>query len=361
MKRIKSVLLAVIIVTAVATASVISLGQTEAAKKVISVVFGKYSVYYNNQNVTSKVSPAVINGTTYIPLRAVSNIFNKNLSLQSKSIYLSDKADPAVSSLQSQVSSLNSQISSLTDRNRTLENTIIALNAKLASTTTSSSSTSSSSSSSSISISDLEDDLNDDYESYKDAEFDITLSGNTSKVTITIKTDEDEWKDLGSSYQRKYLEKVIAAIHDEYTKATITGKVKDGSAVIVEFTATSTSDNVIINEKKLISNMQDDLQNAMEDGDFGKLTGIDNDDLEIVLEGDLDDLTFQINIDLDDYDDEWDDLTDDSIEAYMIKVYDYIVDDSNFKDTDVVGYFHDSDGEDNLAKLYNESDSFKTY
>lgn len=281
---------------------------------------------------------------------------NKNLSLSGNTIYLSDKIDNSaasnatIASLQSEIASKNAYIQTLTQKIASLESTINTLNSNNSNNTNTS-----------IKLSDLEDDLNDDYESYKGADFDISLSGDSSSISVTIKTDEEDWDKIKYSYQKRYMQNIINDIHNACSTAAITGKIKDGSSVLVQFSAAASDGTLVIDSASILKKLSKKLEDQLDDEKFGKLTGIDNDDLKITLDGDIDKLNFRINIDYSDYEDEWDDLTEAAIKDYMRKVYDYIVAQSSFADTDVIGYFYDTDDKDNLAKLYNNGKSFRLY
>ncbi|MGE5474966.1 MAG: stalk domain-containing protein [Ignavibacteriales bacterium] len=364
MKRIKSKFLVYLIVTLIACASFVSISQAAAVKKTFAVLFGGVYVNYNNQDVTSKVTPIMVNGRTYLPVRSMANLFNKNLSLSGNTIYLSDTTDSSASlsstiaSLQSELASKDAYIQTLTQKISSLESTIATLNSN-----NSNNNNNNNNNSTSINLDKLEDDLNDDYESYKNVEFDISLSGDSSNISVVIKTDEEDWSGLKYSYQKKYMQNIVNDIHAVKSSAAIEGKIKDGSSVLIAFSAVANGD-LVVDVESLLEDLKDDLEDQLDDEAFGTLTDIDNDDLEITAEGDLDDLTFKINIDYSDYEDEWDELADNSetaIEDYMKKVYDYIVAQSTFDDTKVVGYFYDTDDKDNLAKLYNDGKSFKIY
>jgi len=359
MKKIKSRLLAYLMFIAIATICLASVSQAAATKKTLAVLFGSINVQYNNQDVTNQVTPIIANGRTYLPLRSMANLFNKELSLSGNTIYLSDKStqtsittDSAYISLQNQLASKDAYIQTLVQKVSNLESTINSINSTNSSSSNNNSITSS--------LNDLEDDLNDDYESYKDTDFEISLSGDKNNITVAIKTDEEDWNDISNSNQENFMENIVDDIQDVFKTADIQGKIKDGSSTLIEFSAKSNED-VVIDTTSLVDNLVDELADKLDDDDFGTLTSIDNDDLEIAVEGNTDDLTFTIKIDFDDYEDEWDNLSETAINDYMKKVYDYIVDQSNFEDTDVIGYFYDIDGEDNLVKIYNDGKSFKQY
>lgn len=358
MLKMRSKILAFLLVTVILTACFVTIGQA-ATKKTLSVWFGSVRISHNNTDVTTQVSPIMINGTTYLPLRSMAYLFNKDIGWvkSTNTVELSDKNDSTVTDLNNQITILNSQVADLRsqvgskdiyiqqllEKIKSLENTISSMN-----------------SSSSINIDDLEESLNDDFDSYKGAEFEITLSGDEDDITVTIQTDEEDWEDITGTYQKKYLQDIANDILDEFDDADISGKVKDGSSTLTEFSVSSDG-NVEIDSSSTVNKLKSQLNDKLDDDYFGTLPEIDNDDLEITLEGDTDELTFTINIDLDEYESDWDDLSDSVIRNYMNNIYKYITDQDDFEDTEVIGYFYDTDDDDNIAKLYNDGSSFKRY
>ena len=363
MKKMNPKILALLVVTVISTVGFLSIGQAATTKKAMTVLLGQYKLLYNSQDVTTQVTPIVVNGHIYIPLQATAKLLNKNYVWSKSSLSLSDKANTSVVNLQNQIVSLQSQVAGLQNQITTKDASIQALNGNIYSlqnTINALNSSSSSSSSSSTSIATLENDLNDDYDSYEDVDFDISLSGDKNDITVSIKTDEDDWNDLTSTYQKKYLQKIVDDVLDVFNKADIDGTVKDGSSTLTEFSVSSDGD-VEIDSSSEVNSLKSKLNSKIHSDYFGTLSNIDNDDLDIVLKGDTDELTYTINIDFDDYESKWDSLADAAIKAYMVKVYDYITEQGSFNDTNVIGYFYDTDGKDNLAKLYSDGNSFKRY
>jgi len=370
MEKKKCKFLAFLVSLIIFTSIFATMVQAAPIKKTLNVWFGNIIVKYNNSDITAKVSPIMVNGRTYLPMRSMAGLFNKDIkwNQQTKTVLLSDKTDSSVSTLNSQIADLKNQLSSkdayaqvLLQKISTLESKSNSAASTSSSNTTSSSSSSASSNSSSlISITDLQDDLNDDYDFYKNADFEISLSGDENSVTISIKTNTNNWLDISIDNQKKYLQNIVDDILDEYKNANITGKVKDGSTSLVKFTVNSDGD-VDIDSSSIIKDLKTTLNSKLKSNYLGTLTGIDNDNLEIVVEGDLDKLTFSVNLSLNTYQTQWDALSDSAIETFMKNVYDYISGKSNFEDTEIIGYFYDTSGKDNLTKLYKDSNSFKRY
>ncbi|MCG8484717.1 MAG: hypothetical protein MJA31_15495, partial [Clostridia bacterium] len=203
-------------------------------------------------------------------------------------------------------------------------------------------------------LDDIEDDLNDDYDEYNDVDLEYSLSYKNNKVVVKIDTDKDDWEDNLSSGRRKTIYKdVCEEIQDNIDDADIRGFVKDGSRTVVEFY--TSFEGKPVEGKNDVGDFEDELNEKLIDNDFGRLDDIDNDDLYIELDGDEDDIKFFINIDLDDYDDEWDDLDKDDIEDFMADIYDEIEDENYFDDADIEGYFYDTDDSDRLVKCVEEN------
>jgi len=355
MHKRKSKPLVFLVFIIIFTSIFVTMAQAAPIKKTLGVWFGSIIIKYNDSDITAKVSPVVINGSTYLPIRNMADLFNKDIkwNKQTNSVLLSDKTDSSVAALNLQITDLKNQLSSKDIYTQSLLQKINVLEGN-------SNSTSSDSSSSLISITDLQDNLNDDYDSYKNADFEISLSGDESSVVISIKTNTNNWFDISTTNQEKYLQDIVNDILDEYENASITGKVKDGSTSLIKFTVTSDGD-INIDSSSIISNLKTTLNSKLKSDYLGTLTGIDNNDLEIVVEGDFDKLTFSVNLNLNTYQSKWDALSSSDIKSFMENIYDYISDKNNFEEAEVLGYFYDTAGKDNLAKLYNDGDSFKRY
>lgn len=333
LKKTRRIIVPVVVTAVVIGMTVISAGQgvKSGYKKTVDAWIGAVKVIYNNHDMTSKVNPIVINGNTYLSLRSVATLFSKSIAWNSstKTVVITDAEDSTT----------------ITQ----LQNEIIVLKAELAKYE----------GGGDVDLDDLEDDLNDDYDKYKGAEFEIALSGDEDDIKVKIKTEKKDWNDISSSKQKSYLQDIVDDILDDFDDADIEGTVKDGSKKLEEFEVSSRGKVKI--DGGDIDDLEDTLKEKLEDNDFGTLDDIDNDDLEIELDGDEDDLTFYVNIKLDDdnYDDEWKALSNNDIEDFLKDIYDEIEDDNDFGDAEIEGFFYDKDDDDKLYKIYESSGNIK--
>jgi hypothetical protein len=203
-------------------------------------------------------------------------------------------------------------------------------------------------------LDDLEDDLNYYYESYEDIEFYIYLSGDEDDIEVEIEVDlddyGDEWDYLSDSDIEDYLQDICDDILDEYEDADITGNIidTDEDEELVYFEINSSGSLANLDYSNAIENVEDDLNyyyESYEDIEF-----------YIYLSGDEDDIEVEIQVDLGDYNDEWDNLSDSDIEDYLQDICDDILD--RFEDADISGTIVDIDDIDDIEDLvYFETDS----
>ncbi|MFB5760065.1 stalk domain-containing protein [Paenibacillus medicaginis] len=83
--------------------------------------------------------------------------------------------------------------------------------------------------SSGVDISDLEDDIQDDFSNWKNVKFDIKLTGDEDKVTVKVYVNKDDWNSLSSSHRSDFKDGIVEAIDNEYSDADINGTIYDKS------------------------------------------------------------------------------------------------------------------------------------
>ncbi|MBP1932551.1 stalk domain-containing protein [Ammoniphilus resinae] len=289
------------------------------AKKMIEATYQDIKIVYNGNEVAvdAQTEPFTIKGTTFIPLRQMGELYNKNVQWDAinHKILITDKA-PVVVPDSSQVIALKVEIANKDARIKQLEQQLA--DAK--------------ESSKKGDIDDLEDQLNDDYEDFYDGDLDasIELSGDEDEIEVFIEVDEDEWNDLSTRERENLIENMVDDILEEFEDAEITGAVEDGSSTLLTFTADTDGDV----EYADLDDLEDELNDDYEDYFRGIRLSID-------LSGDTEDITFRVNIALDDYQDEWDDLDQNDIDD----LFDDIVDDieKKFKSADIEGDIYDTD------------------
>lgn len=249
-------------IAATMVAGFMLLGQTSVSEA--AVVSKKVEtspqikILNNSVRVTEGVSPIIMDGTTYLPVRSLAGVLNKNVRWDgpNKSIYITDKVNPndlllknqledkinEVYQLENFVKTKDVKISELEKSNKTKDTKIAELEninkkkyARIAELE------SQIKSKSTASLKDLEKQLNDDYWDWNDMEFDISLSGNKYDINVEIEIDledyEDEWDDLTTREIKNFISNIADDIWDEFEDAEITGELinSDDNDELVEF------------------------------------------------------------------------------------------------------------------------------
>lgn len=342
----KSILL--ILAALLVLACMVPAGLASGNKKMLEAWYMNVKIRSNGQEVYTDKEPFIVDGTTYVPVRMIADIFNKNVGWDGTNYIVSITDKPG-----SDVGYLNMQLVMKDNEIKYLESRIKELEEK--------------EKGSSSDINDLEDDLNYYYDEYKNVNFDITLSESKSKITVKIefslKKDRTAWNKLTTKNITSYLQDICDDILDEYPKASITGYFKDSSGTtkskLYQFTTTSKGKVSLDSEDDDDDDDIDlrDLEDELNDLFYDHFSGFK---VEIELKGDEDNITFNVYMDYDRYDDEWDDLRDRDIEYFMEDVYFEI--EYEFEDADIIGYIYDWDGATTLARYDpSRSTEFKRY
>ena len=341
MRKSKLKLVAVVLILAIVILSTITVTYAAGSKKMLEAWYGLSNVRYNGQDMTSILAPFAANQTTYVPLRKVCDMFNKNISWDQSThtVVITDKVDQTVSNLEAQLILKDQQISLLQSQIKKLEEQL--------------------DDNETVDLDDLQKELNQDYGEYEDIIFDIYLSGDEDEITVKIEVDldeyEEDWDGLRTSERTEYIEDVCGQILDEFEDAEIDGYFKDSSS--------SSSSKLL--SFYIDSDGEVEFGTRDNEGDFIDLDDElydeyveDFDDIEmtIELEGDSDEVTFTLSVDLDEYGGEYDDYLDDGdIEELMGDIYQYIEEQDEYEDSDIEGYVYDTDEEENIAEYYKAS------
>lgn len=184
-------------------------------------------------------------------------------------------------------------------------------------------------------LSDLEEDLIDDYDYLEDVEIDeITLDGDEEDVDVTIEVDlgeyEDEWADLDDSDIKDWLADMVSDIQDELSDDTyVSGEITDidSDDTLVKFTKDGDSSLRITfydDDYRDGGSDEDDAIDELEDSSY------DVGDIEFIVTSvsyveDDESVVVKLTAD-DDAEDEWDELYDDGdLEDYIIDICEDIV------------------------------------
>lgn len=331
MKKIMTLALTGILTVALTTSGVYA-----NPKKKLLEAFDDIQIEYNGTTLSDVDGPLLINNKTYIPLRMLMTYFgDKEIAWDNdnRKVKVKNKLNSTDSMYMSQISTRNTQITALEKEVKDLKAQLAAAKAEATKDD--------------LDISKLKKALNDDYEDYDRKDISISLSGDTSKIKLTVTLDKSDWNDFSASKKVSFLEKICDDIWDEAEKATIEGTVKDGNKALDSFTVKPGKD----------VSLEDEDED--EDPDFGSLeTAIvkkfktDWSDEKLVLSLDISGtatkITYKANVDMSKYDDEWDDLSASKKKRLMDSIYDEIKDD--YSKATITGYAYDTKNKKNLAK-----------
>ncbi|WP_400161909.1 stalk domain-containing protein [Brevibacillus sp. TJ4] len=207
-----------------AGAAVIPSGASaEVATKNLQAKYNNIKVLYNGYQVSTPIEPFIVDGTTYIPVRMMAGVFNKDISWDgvNYTINVTDRPDPALqaqlAAKDAEITRLKNQISSLEDEIEDLEDELDDKDSKDGD------------------IKDLEDELHDEFIDYFSAfDFeDIIVKGDEDEVEITIELDGydylEDWEDLSKSKIEAFVEDIVEAVWDwkEFEDADVIGVVVD--------------------------------------------------------------------------------------------------------------------------------------
>ncbi|KEF37161.1 copper amine oxidase family protein [Schinkia azotoformans MEV2011] len=303
--------------------------DASSALKKVDAHYKNIKIINNSQEVTidPKTEPFLLNGVTYIPLRMMGELYNKNVQWngESNTITIKDITTPisqaTVDSLTAQIKSKDLQIAQLQAEINKLKESQKAGN-----------------------LDALEKQLNDDYYDYYNDldDVDIMLSGDKNKIDIRIDVDGKDWNSLTSSEKTKFLQAIINDILKEFKDADIKGTIKDAdnsSKQLASFNIDS-SDKVRLTAT---NTDLDDLEDELND-DYYDYDGID--DIDIILDGDEDDIDLTIEVNADD----WNDLS----KKNKLKFLQDIVDDIlyEFKKAEIDGTVKNADNGKKLDTFY---------
>jgi len=206
-----------------ATTLIPSGASAAVATKNLQAKYNNVKVLYNGSQVATTIEPFIVDGTTYIPLRMMAGVFNKDITWDGNTytINVLDKADfnykTELAVKDAEIARLKNQISSLQDEIDDLENK-------------SSKKSSSSKTSFSKALSNLEDDLNDDYGKYEGLKWSITLDGDEDEIEVEIAIDMKKYGDdfdaLSKAKKQKLVKNIIEDVWDEFD-ADVTGVIYD--------------------------------------------------------------------------------------------------------------------------------------
>lgn len=220
--------LAIFIAVAILTLSMASTGFAADTVANLKAYYRNIKVFKNGAQVQFSSEPFIVDGTTYVPLRDISQMLDKDVTWDGTSynIGINDRPGFNPNELYNQVISQQQTITQLEAKIKTLE-------------------AGSGNTSNITSIKEMEKYLNKEYGIYKKIYFDIDLSETKSKIKVEIFVDLDEdysrWNDLTSKEIESYLQDIVDDISDAFPDQTISGYIEDSAddEELLSFTVSS--------------------------------------------------------------------------------------------------------------------------
>jgi L-rhamnose mutarotase len=349
MKKKSIKILVAVMITAVMIFSAVSAGYaaTGGYKKTLEAWYGLTNIRYNGQDLTAYAEPFAVNdiyggGTTYLPLRKMCEIFKIDIDWDpaTNTVIMNSTESAQIAALKSDIIAKDLLLAQKQDEINKLQEKLNFYE---------------SGGSGNPDLDDLEDALNDDYDTYRNIEFVIYLDGDEDEIEVEIEVDLDdysrEWNNLSTSRKERFLQDICDDILDEFKDADIDGVVIDSSRsrnnVLLSF-YTDRRGNVVI-DSSMDSKALEDLEKELDDEYYDYFDDEGIDEISIELEEKSNKITFTVNIDLYEYSREWNWLTNTEVRTLMNSIYNDIL--YEFKDAVIEGIVYDIDGRKEIAEF----------
>jgi len=216
---------------AIASALVLTVGlfptssSASVATKNLQAKYNNIKVLYNGNAVSTTVEPFIVNGTTYIPLRMMAGVFNKDITWDGTTYTINVK-DTGNSQHAAELAARDAQIRSLQDKIDGLNKEIADLEDDL-----DKKNDDDDDEDFDDRLTDLEKYLNKEYGDFADLEWDITLDGDEDEIEVEVEIDldtyGDDFEDLETSDFEDLVEGIVTDIWDEFEDADVSGDIID--------------------------------------------------------------------------------------------------------------------------------------
>lgn len=321
--------------------------QAASVTKKIEASFRNIQMYYNNQHKTMAQEPFIYNGSVYLPVRAVSELVDKNVDWNSatNSVLISDKGGVPSGNLAAELAAKNFEIAKLMGEKDLLEKKVKELEANAKDKDTSTSGDLKKT------LAYIEDAF--DYEHSIDWEFKLTETSSRINVEVSFdsKYDDRKWDNLSKSQREAFFRDIAREIRADHKNTPINGTVVDSRTGKNIGTFSYSKNNTFTYSDKSstsFSNLEKDLKRLHS---TIKGTGIPVYDIE--LTGDEDDVTFIVSVDLHSVSlsKEWDNAMKGSasdIRDLMLSITEEI--EYDYRNANVQGFVEDLDSRRTIAK-----------
>lgn len=214
------------IVTIIAVLTLIlsftSIGYGKSTMETLEAYYRNITVFRDGIKATFTHEPFIVDGTTYVPLRDISELLGEIVTFDQSTyqINVTSTSTSSIAELQAEIlekeltiSSLESQIDKLNDKLEEEED---------------------------FDINDLEDYLNDEFDELNGLDVSIELDGDEDEVEIYIYVEVDNLYEDQEGYEddvEDYLSDIFDAImdYDEFQDAEVYGEIEDEDGNVYDF------------------------------------------------------------------------------------------------------------------------------
>jgi hypothetical protein len=204
--------MSVVVAVMIFVISITSISLAAPTAKNLKAYYNNIRVFRNGSQVSISTQPFIVDGTTYVPLRAISELLEKDVTWDQSTytVGINDKPGSSSTELYNQIYNYQLQISQLESKIKDLESKLDKKEE-----------------SSSMTIKELQKQLNKDYGTYKKIDFDINLTEKKSSITVKIYFDDEKFYDLDDKYIESFVEGIVDDITDEFEDMEISGYIED--------------------------------------------------------------------------------------------------------------------------------------
>ncbi|MBP3886547.1 MAG: hypothetical protein J6F30_02665 [Cellulosilyticum sp.] len=348
--------------------------QAAGYYKTKNVLYGGVRLYYNGtyQNATSQA--VLIDGTTYLPVRALGNMLGLSLdwNQNTSTVSIAGTTDTLLSA-QAQLRAKDYQIAALTKELEQLKNQGV-----VSGVTSYNYDTTSGTDILGTEITATRKALDNEYGDYfDDIDFDFSLSLSSSKLRLTIEIDDStdyrEFNKLSRSEVKEFLEDVCDEVRDRHDKIAITGTIKytGNNKTLYSFNYSKSDDLSYSTGSSSSSSYydDDDLLDIVEETGYVKIEGyssrIDVEKAKVRVNDDSERITFTLYLDIDDSDMKkaWNDNTgtnnDSTLKDYLKEIAEDLEDETDYDD--IEGIIRDYDTDEQIGTYDYEDNELVLY
>lgn len=219
--------------------------------KNLKAIFNDIKVSYNGQIKTMTVQPFIVDGTTYVPLRAVAEIMGSNVQWANNTVYITANptTDPASETLATQLALKNAEVTALKQQLQTAQEELKKYKDAETSTNTKTQTLKQT-------LEQIKDDYDDEYRI--DWSFDLVEKSKGLVLTLSYDSryDGTVFDRLSNSQLKSFVTEICEDIRDSHKDIEITGTIEDSRNKTTKASFTYSKSNKLSFD--LISALYDD-------------------------------------------------------------------------------------------------------